>query len=220
MILVFDLDDTVYDEISFVKSGYLAVSAYLENKYAIQRDFLFSLMMKRLSSKGRSNVFDHVLQHINHLSKKNIRECLSIYRLHKPDIHLNPEAVRCFERFKDHPLYIVTDGNKIVQSNKIKALGVDQYGIKAIPTHRYGLHSAKPSPSIFLKISKWENVSNDQIVYIGDNPNKDFVGIKPLGFKTIRIMKGAFKNISFSMYHEAHLKIKSLDELTVDLIKN
>lgn len=219
MILVFDLDDTIYDEILFVKSGYYSVAAFLEKQFDVPKEVAFKLMIERFSKDGRDNIFDYVLRIINHYSKKNVKKCLNTYRSHKPDIQLDPEAVDCFNRFKAIPLYIVTDGNKVVQKNKIDALGVKEYVKKAIPTHLYGLGYAKPSPLVLQKIAKWEATSPSKIVYIGDNPNKDFVGIKPLGFKTIRIMKGMFRHLYLSSAHEAHLRINSLDDLTAELIQ-
>jgi putative hydrolase of the HAD superfamily len=51
------------------------------------------------------------------------------------------------------------------------------------------------------------------IVYIGDNPNKDFVNIKKLGFRTIRVLKGMFSNSNKETKFEAELNILSLVEL-------
>ncbi len=45
------------------------------------------------------------------------------------------------------------------------------------------------------------------IVYIGDNPNKDFVNIKKLGFRTIRVLKGMFSNSNKETKFEAELNI-------------
>lgn len=94
---------------------------------------------------------------------------------------------------KNIPLYIVTDGNKIVQNNKIEALNLRKHIKKDFITHRFGKKHSKPSTYCFEKIRKLENVNPEDIVYIGDNPNKDFVNIKELGFRTIRIKKVPLK---------------------------
>ena len=57
------------------------------------------------------------------------------------------------------------------------------------------------------------------IIYIADNPSKDFVGIKPLGFKTIRLLKGRYKNVKKEKKYEAKFTIKSLSQLNYDFIK-
>jgi putative hydrolase of the HAD superfamily len=220
MVLVFDLDDTLYNEITFVLSGYRAVSDWLHLAYQIERESLYNDMRNRLITNGRNKVFDDVLSSYGIYSDKLVRKCLSIYRLHKPSIELNRDAITCLERFKNFPKYIVTDGNRIVQAAKVQALGLEGNQIKkAFITYRYGLKRSKPSPYCFLKICTLENVSPEKVIYIGDNPNKDFVGIKPLGFKTIRILQGMFKDIHMSKSYEADLEINSLNELTVDLLR-
>ena len=218
MILVFDLDDTIYDEITYVKSGFNIVSDYLAEFYGLEKKFIFDLMLNELSVNGRGRVFDNVLKIISKYSKNNIKKCLSIYRSHSPDIHLSDEAIKCFNRFSDYPKYIVTDGNKIVQRNKIMSLGVADYIKNFYITHEYGMRFAKPSPTLFFRIAQLEKVPNSDVVYIGDNPHKDFIGIRPFGFKTIRVIKGMFKCINLTSEFEAHIKIDSLDELTQELL--
>jgi putative hydrolase of the HAD superfamily len=218
VILVFDLDDTIYDEFTFVESGFNIVSDYLAELYDLDKKYIFELMVNELSANGRGQVFDNVLKTINKYSKNNIKKCLSIYRSHSPDIHLNDEAIECFNRFPDYPKYIVTDGNKIVQRNKIMSLGVADYIKKIYITHEYGLRFAKPSPALFFRIAQLERVPNSDVVYIADNPHKDFIGIRPFGFKTIRIIKGMFKTINLTSEFEAQIKIDSLDELTQELL--
>jgi putative hydrolase of the HAD superfamily len=123
-------------------------------------------------------------------------------------------------RFGKVPGYVVTDGNARVQENKIKALGIERYVKKAMASHRYGRASAKPSPVLFQKIARWEGVPPGRVVYVGDNPNKDFVGIKPLGFRTVRVLQGMFRNVRLDERHEADLTIPSLDDLTMDRLRD
>lgn len=216
MILVFDLDDTLYEELTFVKSGFRAVAQYLNKQYSIPVQTGLEFMIAKLSS-GRGRIFDDLLIHHGIYKKDLVRKCISIYRLHQPEIKLYPEADACLERFRNYPLYIVTDGNKVVQKNKIKALGLEGRVKFVFITHRYGIKNAKPSPYCFLKICEREKVTPKEVVYIADNPHKDFVGIKPLGFKTIRILQGHYKNITLPVTHEADGKIQSLHEINEDL---
>lgn len=219
MILVFDLDDTLYDESSFVKSGFKTVSEYLSRNYSLPTRLSFQYMLKRIE-KGRQKIFDDLLKKNNMYSKKLVRNCLSVYRHHKPNIRLYPEAEKCLRRFKEYKIYILTDGNKIVQKNKLEALGLYNGHINCILTSYHGLKNSKPSPYCFLKICTREKVEPQQVVYIGDDPYKDFVGIKPLGFKTIRVLKGRFKHIRKGGKYEANYTINSLDMLTTRFLNN
>lgn len=219
MILVFDLDDTLFDELTYVKSGFKAVSEDLSTRFGISAKSALAFMKDHLAQKGRKQVFDAVLTHFGVYSKKNVDRCVKVYHLHKPNIVLSPEALRCLRLFKDVSKYIVTDGNKVVQANKIEALGLEKYIRFSYITHRYGIKNAKPSLYCFEKICQREKVTPNQVVYIGDNPNKDFIQLKRAGFHTIRLLQGAHKDLKMPHEHEADQEINSLDEFTLDLMR-
>lgn len=217
MIVCFDLDDTLYDEIEYVQSGLKAVAIYLNTSKLLDysADDMYFQLTKILHENGRGNVFDIFLAMNGKYSKKMVKKCLSIYRNHVPEISLSEEALTTLELLvkKYDKLYLITDGNLTVQRNKIRALGVAKYFKKTIPTHQYGLSHSKPSLSVFMKIAKWENVDLSELVYIGDNPNKDFVALNQNGSLTIRIMNGMFKNIELAWPFEARHRINKLSEV-------
>ena len=64
----------------------------------------------------------------------------------------------------------------------------------------------------------WEKCNATNMIYIGDNPNKDFVNIKKIGIKTIRVLTGNYKNLILSEKFEAEITIKNLTLLTTKLI--
>ncbi|MDA8171764.1 MAG: HAD family hydrolase [Nitrospiraceae bacterium] len=218
MVLVFDLDDTLYDELSFVRSGFKAVAGYLAENYRLPGEKLFSFMLCRLKIK-RQFIFDDTLREFGIFTRRNVQKCVSIYRGHKPDIRLYPEADRFLKSFKDLPKYIVTDGNKLVQQNKLDALRLGGRVDYCYLTYRYGLKRAKPSPYCFFKVCERERVEPTGVIYIADNPNKDFVGIKPHGFKTLRVRKGQFHEIRKTDEFEADFQIDSLRDLTLPLLR-
>lgn len=217
LILVFDMDDTLYDELNYVDSGFAAVARFLEQEELIDFSAAYTFMQARLAY-GRGRIFDDLLMNFSCYSRRNVRRCLSAYRLHKPDIRLYSEAESCLTRFKNYPKYIVTDGNKVVQYNKLVALGLPQLVERCLITHRFGVKHAKPSPYCFMKICEWEKVDPIQVIYIADNPYKDFVGIKPFGFRTIRVLTGQFRNVNLSEEYEAEHSIKSLTDLDIDCL--
>jgi putative hydrolase of the HAD superfamily len=219
-VIVFDLDDTLYDEMTFVRSGFRAVAAFLEEQRGISADRSCAEMMKLLERDGRGKVFDSVLREHGCHSKRLVRQCVSVYRAHHPDIRLLPDANHVLERLgAEYPLYIVTDGNKHVQWNKLKALGLADHPRirRCFVTRRFGIRHEKPSPYCFHLICRAERAEPRDVVYVGDNPNKDFVGIKPLGFRTVRIRRGSYAGLRKSAEYEAEYEIDHLTEL-VDLI--
>lgn len=219
-VIIFDLDDTLYNEIEFVKSGFSAVSEYLADKFNINQKKIFNSFMKELEKNGRGKIFDVVLEKYQIKTYNNIKKALAIYRTHKPKITLPQQSIQILKHFNSFPIYIITDGNKIVQSNKIKSLEIEKFVKKVFITHRFGKIHSKPSTYCFEKIAKLEKQSFQNIVYIGDNPHKDFINIKKLGFKTIRILNGMFKEIKMEKEYEADINIQNLNELKNILKKN
>jgi len=218
MILVFDLDDTLYPEITFIKNGFRAVSNFLSVTYGLPSTF--QRMLDMFTAEGRNRIFDKLLAEYHLTSVKRIRQCVSIYRYHKPDIILSGAAQRCLGMFSSYRKYIVTDGNSRVQANKINALNIRHLFTGIYITRNYGIDKEKPSPYCFLKIQQRESVPKREIVYIGDNSNKDFVEIKKLGFRTVRIRQGFYKDVIPSDEYEAEFILSSLDELNEDLLAN
>lgn len=214
-VVVFDLDDTLYDEISFVKSGFKAVALYFSKQYKLDSKVFYERLLSCLEILGRGKVFDETLKFFQLYSKKNVKKALSIYRAHKPNISLSDDSLEILTLFNEEKIliYIVTDGNKIVQNNKIEALKLRKYIKKDLITHRYGKKYSKPSTYCFEKIPKIEKLSYEEIVYIADNPNKDFVNIKKLKFRTIRIKKDMFEKLEKSLEYEAEFTINNLLEL-------
>ena len=212
-VLVFDLDDTLYPELSYVHSGFRAVATFLSPLLGMPAETLAAGMVAEEAAQGRGQIFDNVLRQHGRWSKMLVAACLRTYRQHRPELTLYPDAERCLARFAHWPLYLVTDGHKEVQARKVAALGLAGRVRHAYLTNRYGRHRAKPDPHVFGLICRRENVPPGEVVYVGDNPRKDFVGIKPLGFQTVRILRGNYANVTADAAHEADRRIHSLDEL-------
>ena len=217
-VLVFDLDDTLYPELSYVHSGFGAVAAFLSLPLGQPAEVLAAGMIAEEAEHGRGQVFDNVLRQHGHWSKTLVAACLRTYRQHQPTLALHPDAERCLTRFAHLPLYVVTDGHKEVQARKVAALGLTSRVRHAYLTNRYGRHRAKPNPHVFQLICQREGVAPNEVIYIGDNARKDFVGIKPLGFGTVRILRGNYAHLDADAAHEAHRRIHTLDELKEEVL--
>lgn len=107
MVLVFDLDDTLYNEATYMQSGFKAVASYLESQLLLNRSEVYHRAIAIEREYGRGKVFDILLRELNQYSYQLKAKCVSVYRLHDPVISLNKDADRCLKRFKRLPLYIV-----------------------------------------------------------------------------------------------------------------
>jgi putative hydrolase of the HAD superfamily len=213
MIPIFDLDDTLYPEITYVYSGFRAVAKYLENRFGWDSADSFNNMEQSLLSMGRGAIFDALLTNKGHYSSRMVDTCVRVYRTHSPTIILNGEAKNLLSRLST-PCFLVTDGNKVVQHKKVTSLGIEPYFNKIYITHRYGIRHAKPSTRCFELIRKSLGCEWHDMIYIGDNPAKDFVNLKPLGVNTVRILTGEYSKTQAATAFDADFHISKLDELT------
>ncbi|KUM52406.1 HAD family hydrolase [Rheinheimera sp. EpRS3] len=212
MILIFDLDDTLYDERQFVESGFRAVADMAQQRWQLDAATSFQRLCQLLDSQGRGRIFDDWLAPYNLAGKTNISACVHRYRLHKPQLTL-PQAHRQMLQSLPGPLYLVTDGHKIVQQNKVQALGLAPYFKRIFITHRFGVKHAKPSTHCFELIQKAEQCRWQDLVYIGDNPAKDFVNLNKKGAGTIRILTGCHKDVQAKPGYDAKTRLHTLTEL-------
>ena len=79
--------------------------------------------------------------------------------------------------------------------------------------HKTGVYNKWEDCKKNIEKTNWEN-----IVYIGDNPHKDFVNLNKVNAITIRILKGDYANHKVVSTYDAKHKIYDLNEL-YDLLK-
>lgn len=66
----------------------------------------------------------------------------------------------------------------MVQWNKIKGLDIESLVDRIIVTDDMGMEFWKPDKRSYLDMIEYFNVAKNECIYIGDNPNKDFIGAK------------------------------------------
>ena len=175
--VIFDLDDTLYSEKEYVKSGYKAVSNYLGGGYEEQLWEFFT--------EGKPAI-DELLKSIGCEPEKE--KLLAIYRSHKPNIHLYDGVVKLLKELhnKDIKVGIITDGRPEGQRNKLEALGLAELVDDIIITDELGGTQFRKPCDIAFRImqTRWK-LPASQMVYVGDNPLKDFQAPQQLGMKSV-----------------------------------
>lgn len=214
MILIFDLDDTLYDERSFVDGGLRAVARHVEREFGWDSAESFRFMTQVLDSQGRGRIFDALLEHHGKWTRSGVETLVKAYRHHKPSLSLFPAARRVLDRYEGRaPLYLVTDGHKIVQENKVAALNLWRCFRRVMITHRFGKRHAKPSTYCFERIRSLEGCRWCDMVYVADNPEKDFVNLNRKGMPTVRVLTGMHRAVQAKPGYEARFCIPDLDAL-------
>jgi putative hydrolase of the HAD superfamily len=212
MILIFDLDDTLYDETLYATSGFRAVAKYISFTYGVSINESLSILNQSLVNGTRERAFQDLII-AKSLPKRELNQCIRIYRKHEPDIYLDEITKKTLNELTIFQKYLVTDGNKLVQRKKIEVLKLDSFFKRTFTTHSFGLSAAKPSIHCFKMIRDLEGVSWSDLVYVGDDPSKDFVNLKPLGVTTVRIIKGRHANKQLSKTYEADYQIPGINKL-------
>lgn len=176
--VIFDLDDTLYSEKEYVKSGYAAVAAAFPCVKDMQRR-LWAAFENKLPA------IDAVLEQEGLLCEK--ARALQIYRAHTPSIHLYPGALELLHRIKQtKKLGMITDGRPEGQRAKILALGIEPLFDAIIVTDELGgAEYRKPNETAFRLMQKKLQIPFESLVYIGDNMKKDFTAPKALGMQSI-----------------------------------
>lgn len=212
--VIFDLDDTLYDESQFVYCGYKQVADYLGEKYNLCSCEIYEDMVEIFRSRSRQNLFDKVCAKYG--INENIANLVSIYRGTEPILSLYEDARNLLEKLVgNYGLGIITDGDSQVQRNKICALGIEKYFTKIIVTDDCGIEYRKPSAEPYKEMIRHFGGRPDEFVYIGDNPHKDFVTAKKLGIYTVRIRReiGEHMKTILEKEYEADFTIFSLTEV-------
>ena len=221
MVIIFDLDDTLYKEINFIKNGFKAVAKYIckNSKYKTKKIYkeIFDIFKK----EGRKKVFNKILKRKKDLSFYKLATLVEIYRHNRYNIKIQKSDLNFIKKLsKTYPLYIVTDGSPEVQKTKVKKLSLKKYFKKIYYTYAFGKSFGKPSLKCFKLIKKKEKADWRKIVYIADNPRKDFVNLNKKKAMTIRILKGFNENLKFSKNYEAKYFIKKLSDISNIINKN
>jgi len=213
-VIIFDLDDTLYEERIFVESGFRAVSEYIQKRFRVDKEDFFKVVMNILEREGRGYIFDTALRKYNLYRKKLVDKLVRVYRSHKPGIKPYPGVKSLINSLKKkYKLGLITDGLGYVQRNKVKALGLERFFDFIIYTDDYSKRRSKPSSYSFKKALEYFNISPKEAIYIGDDPYKDFLGAKKLGIQTIRVLQGRYRNVKARRNFRADYNIGKLTEI-------
>lgn len=181
MTVVFDLDDTLYAEMEFVRSAYRAIA----------RSYGLELLGPMLRAVTPREAFDS--------TGLPVGDQLEIYRTHYPDIRLPWQSLYTLDmlRRRGHRLGLVTDGRSVTQRNKINALGLERFIDPELIFISEETGMEKISGGSFRRIAELSPVGK-KFMYVGDNPQKDFVAGNALGWTTVCLLDGTHGENLFS----------------------
>jgi putative hydrolase of the HAD superfamily len=198
-LVAFDLDDTLYPEREFVRSGFMAVARRLADLGVIDAESFFNTAAGLFAAGARGTIFNLALERLAVVfPAARIEELVRVYREHPPQIRPfagSPKLLKLLKA-KGVILALISDGPWETQQNKLRALGLEPYFDHLVFTGAHGADWGKPSPRAFLEVMEVSGVPAAACVYVADNPKKDFAGPNRLGWQTIRVREkmGLYSN--------------------------
>jgi len=176
--VIFDLDDTLYSEKDYVRSGYQVIAQSFPEIPAMF-DELWSAFERK------EPALDVVFEQHNIMQYKE--RALNLYRFHQPKILLYSGVEEMLERLhKTIKIGIITDGRPEGQRAKLEALNLYPIVDDIVITDELGgVIYRKPCEVAFQLMASHLQVPMCKICYVGDNLAKDFIAPQKLGMKWI-----------------------------------
>ena len=207
---IFDLDYVLFNEDLYYFAVFEKMSLFLNldnEKLNLMKKFYTK--NKLLSKDMLGDILKNLKLYTPHLQEKFFEFYKTVY---KPlPLYRDVKEVLFALRKKDYKLGIITNGTVEAQKNKIKCLGIGKFFDEIVYAREFGREYEKPHVKPFIEICKRLKIKPNQIAYIGDNPVTDFSGAKKVGFVTVRILRGAYKEIPSGV--DIDYEIKNLYEL-------
>jgi putative hydrolase of the HAD superfamily len=215
--VIFDLDDTLISEMDYIKSGYSHISYILSCEHGlIDKDVYDQLFIE--FNMDKKNVFNRVLDRFSiSYDKEYIYKLVNEFREHKPNINFFADVIPTIKMLKknDFKVGIITDGYKVAQRLKLQAVNAFELFDELIITDELGREFWKPNKRPFEIIKEKLDVDFDEMVYVGDNPEKDFFigSIYPISTVRIKRENGVYLRAKYFQDINSHHIIKDLSEI-------
>ncbi|MBQ5534439.1 MAG: HAD-IA family hydrolase [Lachnospiraceae bacterium] len=190
--VIFDLDDTLISEYQFIVSGYRYMAEYMTGRTGRTPKETEDKLWE-LSKTSYANVFNRLFDEWGiPYSDADIKELVAVYRDHPARLTFYPDVLPALQGIKDKgiPMGIISDGDPGRQRNKLKTVDGDRWFDHVILTDEFGgARYRKPDPRGFVTMTELMGVDASQMIYVGDNPAKDFHIAQDMPVRTARITR-------------------------------
>jgi putative hydrolase of the HAD superfamily len=191
LLVVFDLDDTLYPERQFAICGFRAAGRWAEAELGVKG--VADEMIRMLDAGLLGRIFPTVLERLapQH-GPEHVKALHAAYRACVPELELFADARIALDHFGARgPIGLITDGTGAMQQRKIDALGIAPRFSHVVLTDELGPGRAyfKPHARPFEVMAAALGSPGDRFAYVGDNPQKDFVAPNAMGWMTVQVVR-------------------------------
>ncbi len=153
-LVVLDIDDTLYLERDYVRSGFAAVGAWARDELGV--DDLGDRAWAAFEAGVRRTIFDEALAGSGvDVTDDLVPRLVEVYRSHAPTIELLTDARDWLDGLAPHvALAVVTDGPLASQQAKAEALLLSRWADLIVFTETLGPGRGKPHPAAFEQLER------------------------------------------------------------------
>ena len=218
--VIFDLDDTLYPEWSYIKQGFWAVSDKTCKDFNLHTRYssndIYEVLKYIFINYTRVNIFNYLPNFIPEIEINEryvVDELLPTFRFSKKSLDCYPDVEPTLDQLNGTiKIGMVTNGNTQVQNNKIDLLTIRKYFDEIEISGDYSEENAKPSIFMLNKMLDIFKIMPHESIYVGDNLQTDRCAID-IGCNFLRMIRKYGMYNDHSHASSKYPSISSLSEL-------
>ena len=173
-VVVFDLDNTLYNEIDYLKVTYSQISKDVKRlNICLDDNELSNFLVNTFLTQGREKLFQKFITKFG-IKNYDLEKFLNVIR----NVQIEPCSIKIkpfLENFIKKNIYnyyfvIATNGNPDQQKNKLKSINIPHLDLfRIIYCNTLGKDKNKPSPTFINQIVYDYHIRKDSVILIGDS---------------------------------------------------
>ncbi|GAB4335105.1 MAG: HAD family hydrolase [Calditrichia bacterium] len=172
--ILFDLDDTIYSEIEYLKHAFGQIARDISTKEpALKSNDIEKFLVSTFLTEGRQNLYQKMLNHFAIAPDYKLEDFLKGLRhvvIAEDSIPVFPFIEIFINHYHDQfSFFIVTNGNKDQQENKFRSIALPyKHRFKIIYCNLFGEKRKKPSAYFINYLEEQYGISREKTLFIGD----------------------------------------------------
>lgn len=194
--VIVDMDDTLYPQASWLAGAFDRTAAAYGELGGDASSLRRALDVALAAGSDRGDTIDRALRSMGHpaVGADAVEPLVAAFRSYVPD-RLDPYdgVEESLSLLAAHvPLALVSDGDPPGQRGKLDALGLGRYFTAVVFSDELGRAMRKPHPAGMLAALAALALEPDEVVVVGDRPDKDVAAAHAAGMRAIRVRTGEY----------------------------
>jgi putative hydrolase of the HAD superfamily len=190
----FDLDDTLFPQAAWLAGAWAAVAHRAAGEGVDPSALRAALDDIAAEGSDRGRIIDRALARVG-ARDIAVAPLVEAFRTHRVDtLEPYPGVRRALAELGSCvPLGLVSDGDPMLQKGKLAALDLDTPFRAVVWSDEHGREHRKPDPLPFRVAVEQLGCQPDEVVFVGDRPDKDVAGACAAGLRAIRVRTGEWR---------------------------